>query len=412
MIQKKLLRTIDAITSRHFASNKEMMNEVLHSIVEDEQINVTDGRVWELNASNESYKLLFQTSKEATIDEDFTLPIKDYPVFDRISEERTILSEETNKILKKKGIYLYSASGVGNKVKINGKSYYQFLLALNSKEINDELRYTLSIVATVLTSKIRERNLSKSRKNLIAGLDKARELQKSILPEHEYLFHDYEVFGITIPSEIIGGDFFDYLKVGYDEERIGVAVGDAASHGISAAAEAMYISGAIRMASTFQLKISPMMFRLNNLINKIFSDDRFTSLFYGEFSTDKKGLLLYANAGHNPPMLYSAKTGEITMLDSTGPLLGPARNSKFETDSVNMDKGDVLVIYTDGIVESADADFEFYGEERLCKLIKENCNLKSKEITYKIIEDVEKFSTPNSKYQDDKSIVVVKKTDK
>lgn len=412
MIQKKLLRTIDAITSKKFSSNKEMMYEVLHSIVEDDDINVSDGRVWQLDASQECYKLMFQTGNQATIDDDFKLLIKDYTVFDRISEERTILSEETNEILKQKGIYLYSASGVGNKIKINGKSYYQYLLALNSKEINDELRYILNIVATVLTSKIRERSLHASRKNLIAGLDKARELQKSILPEHEFRFHDYEIFGITIPSDIIGGDFFDYLKVGYDEERIGIAVGDAASHGISAAAEAMYISGAIRMASTFQLKISPMMFRLNNLINKIFSDDRFSSLFYGELSTDKKGLFLYANGGHNPPIFYSADTAEITYLEPTGALLGPAPNSKYETDSINISYGDILVIYSDGIVEAANASFEFYGEERLCNLIKENYKLKPKEITYKIIDDVNKFSTPDSKYQDDKSVVVIKKIGK
>lgn len=412
MIQKKLYRTIDSITSKKFNSTKEMMNEVLHSIVENEEINVSDGRVWQLDAAEECYKLLFQTSNQSTIDENFRLEIKDYPIFERISEERTILSEETNEVLKKKGIILYSASGVGNKIKIRDKSYYQYLLALNSTEINDDLRYVLNLVATVLTSKIRERSLHASRKNLIAGLDKARELQKSILPEHEYSFHDYDIFGITIPSEIIGGDFFDYLKVGYDEERIGIAVGDAASHGISAAAEAMYISGAIRMASTFQLKISPMMFRLNNLINKIFSDDRFTSLFYGEVSTDKKGLFLYANGGHNPPILYSASADKVTYLEPTGPLLGPAPNSKYETDSINIDYGDILVIYTDGIVEAADEDFEFYGEERLCDLIKENHSLKPKEITYRIIDDVNSFSTPNSKYQDDKSIVVIKKTRK
>ncbi|MBU1096059.1 MAG: serine/threonine-protein phosphatase [Bacteroidetes bacterium] len=412
MLQKKLFKTIDAITSKNFSSNHEMLNEVLVRIVNDNEINVNGGRVWQLDANKKCYKILYQQGQVLKIENDFILYLNDYPLFELIAKERTILSKETNEILRSKGIYKFSASGVGKKINIGDKLYYQYLLALNSDNLDMELRYILNIVATVLTSKIRERSLSLSRKNLIADIDKARELQKSILPEHEYQFYDYDMFGVTVPSEIIGGDFFDYLKIGFDEERIGITVGDAASHGLSAAAEAMYISGALRMASTFQLKISPMMSRLNNLINKIFSDDRFTSLFYGELSTDKKGLFLYANGGHNPPIMYHSKTKKISLLEPTGPLLGPAPNSTYETDSINFEEGDILVIYSDGIVEAANENFDFYGGERLIKLIKDNSNLKPKEISYKILEDVTFFSTKQSKYQDDKTVLVIKRNNK
>ena len=175
-------------------------------------------------------------------------------------------------------------------------------MALNSDEIDEALRFTLNILATALTSQIKQSKYSVRAKTFKADLDKARELQKSILPEHEYRFHNYELFGITSPAEIVGGDFFDYLEVGDDNQRLGVVVGDAASKGVSAAAEAMYISGAIRMASSFEIKISPLMKRVNQLVNKIFADDKFASLFYGELSDDKGGLFLYANAGHNPPI--------------------------------------------------------------------------------------------------------------
>jgi sigma-B regulation protein RsbU (phosphoserine phosphatase) len=189
---------------------------------------------------------------------------------------------------------------------------------------------------------------------------------------------------------------------------LGIVVGDAASKGLGAAAEAMYISGALRMASTFQIKISLMLFRLNQLVNKIFSDDKFTTLFYGELSNDKKGLFLYANAGHNPPMFYDNKNNKITYLQPTGPLLGPAPNSRYETDSINFHKGDILVIYSDGIVESANEKYDFYGEERLQKIILENVNKTPKEITAVILNDVFKFSTNESQYQDDKTLVVIR----
>ncbi|MFC2139982.1 PP2C family protein-serine/threonine phosphatase, partial [Bacteroidota bacterium] len=187
------------------------------------------------------------------------------------------------------------------------------------------------------------------------------------------------------------------------------ALGDAASKGLGAAAEAMYISGAIRMASTFQIKISLIMYRINELINKIFSDDKFTSLFYGELSLDKKGLFLYANGGHNPPIFIRKKTKEVTYLESTGPLLGPAPHSKFETHSINFHEGDVLVIFSDGIVEAANNKYEFYEEERLTKVIRKSMNLTPKEIAYSILDDVIKFSTSESRYQDDRTVVVIKK---
>ncbi|MBU0558872.1 MAG: serine/threonine-protein phosphatase [Bacteroidetes bacterium] len=409
MIQKKLYRTLETVASKSFASEKELLVEILQQIVANEQVNVTGGRLWKLDLNVKGYKLIFQTGNVPKIKWDFVLKLKDYPIFNEITRQRTILANETNEELRKKGIFKYSASGVATKIKYNDQSYYEYLIAFNSDSVGDELRYTLNIVATLLTSKISERRISASRKYLIADLDKAKELQKSILPEHEYTFQNYEIFGVTLPAEILGGDYFDYLQIGNDEERLGITVGDAASKGISAAAEAMYISGAIRMASTFQMKISPMMFRLNNLINKIFSDDRFTTLFYGEISNDKKGLFLYANAGHNPPIFYSSAAKSISFLEPTGPLLGPAPNSKYETDSINFSAGDLLVIFTDGIVEAANEKFEFYGEQKLMELIKKNSQLSPKEICYLVIESVNKFATVNSKYQDDKTVVVIKR---
>jgi len=163
------------------------------------------------------------------------------------------------------------------------------------------------------------------------------------------------------------------------------------------------------MASTFQIKISEMMKRTNSLVNKIFSDDRFTTLFYGEISNDRKGLFLYANAGHNPPIFVSKTTKEVTYLTSTGPLIGPAPNSRFETDSMNFEPGDVLVIYSDGITEAADNEFEFYEEARLEKIILNSLDKSPKEIALNILDDVKDFSTNNSKYQDDKTIVVIKR---
>jgi sigma-B regulation protein RsbU (phosphoserine phosphatase) len=325
-----------------------------------------------------------------------------------IAKERTILRNETNVVLRRKGIFKYSASGVGDKLRINDKLYYEYLLALNSDEIDEEFRYTLNILATALTSQIKQRKYSIRAKNLRADLDKARELQKSILPEHEYRFHNYELFGITSPAEIVGGDFFDYLEVGDDNQRLGIVVGDAASKGVSAVAEAMYISGAIRMASSFEIKISPLMKRVNQLVNKIFADDKFASLFYGELSDDKGGLFLYANAGHNPPIFIRGNSNEILNLNPTGPVIGPTPHAKYSIENINFLKDDLLVIYSDGVIDSTDQDFNYYGEERFIDKLKSLKQRSVKEIAYSVLEDVIKFSK-KGKYNDDKSLVVIKR---
>ncbi len=408
MDQRKIYKTIESIASQKFNSETDMLVSVLNQIIEMEHILVNGGRIWKFNVDSGDYVLLYQTGNLESISSDFKVNIKDYPLFEQIAKERTILGNETNQILRQKGIFKYSASGVGSRVKYNGKPFYEYLLALNSENINEDLRITLSIIATALTSQIKQRRYSLRATTLKADLNKARELQKGILPEHEYKFHNYVIFGLSDPAEIVGGDFFDYLDIGSDGDFLGVALGDAASKGVSAAAEAMYISGALRMACSFDIKIAPLMKRMNSLVNKIFKDEKFASLFYGEFSTDKNGMFLYANAGHNPPMFVKADSDKITTLPSTGPVLGPSPTAKYIIDSINFSVNDVLLIYSDGVTDSANDKFEGYGENRLSKVLLKNKHLSPKEITYTIFDDVIKFSR-NGEYTDDKTIVVAKR---
>lgn len=407
MDQRRLYKTVETISSGNFSSDREMLIEVLNQIVLNEDIEINGGRIWHLNTDNASYNLLYQTGKVERIAENFALKISEYPIFDYIAKERTVLGNETNSVLREKGIFKYSVSGVGYKIKVDGKPYYEYLLALNSEEINDEFRLALNIISTALTSGVKQRSVASRADLMKADINKARELQKSILPEHEYNFHGYELYGITNPAEIVGGDFFDYLEIG-DEDKLAVTVGDAASKGVSASAEAMYISGALRMASNFEIKISPLMKRMNKLVNKIFADDKFASFFYGELSTEKSGLFLYSNAGHNPPIFVKKDSNNVTLLNPTGPVFGPTPNAKYSVESINILPGDLLFIYSDGVTDSADSKFNNYGEERLIKLLKKIKNKSAKEIAYTVLEDVIKFSKRGA-YSDDKTIVVIKR---
>lgn len=409
MIQKKLYRTLETVASKKFKNEKDLLVEILDQIVENSDIQIIGGRLWKLSKKNAQYELLHQTGNIVQIDNTFKLKLKENPIFEKISDDRTVLADETNHYLIEKGIFRYSASGVGDKRDVDGKGFYEYMIAVNSEDVDRELFYSLNVIATLLTSKIKDQRISNSQLLIINDLDEAKALQQSILPEHELEFNGYSLFGITVPAKIMSGDYFDYLDFGSESDRLGVIVGDAASKGMSAAAEAMYISGAIRMAVNFEIKISALLSKLNKIISQIFSDDRFTTLFYGEISNDEKGLFLYGNAGHNPPIFHSRRNDSIEYLGTTGPLLGPAPNSKYKTDSINFEIGDTLVIFSDGIVEAANTDFDFYEEKKLEKVIRANIDLTPKELTYKILEDVNKFSL-DGKYNDDKTIVVIKRS--
>jgi len=408
MYYRDLHQTIETITSKFFQTEMDMLVTVVRELVKQHEIQILGGRIWKFSFEKQGYELVYQTAKKSKINDDFILSISDYPLFDNLEKERTVLRTETNDFLKRKGISRYYASGVGNKLKNNGKKYYEYLLAFNSTNLTSEYKYSLNIIATVVTSKLKQWRSSKSERHLKADIDKARDLQKSILPQHEYPFHDFDLYGITYPAAIVGGDFFDYLEIGDGNDRLGIVLGDAASKGVAASAEAMYISGAVRMAMTFEIKIVTLMKRINTLVNKIFSDDKFSSFFYGELSSDKTGLFLYANAGHNPPFFYKRKENKIYYLNPTGPVLGPAPKANYTIDSILFEKGDVLLIYSDGMIDSADKSFEPFGERKIKTLLTENVHRSSKEIAALLIEAVVKYSEGGA-YNDDKTVVVIKK---
>jgi len=123
MDQKKLYKTVETIASQSFESEKDMLIAVLKQIVGQKETNITGGRIWQLNIQKEAYKLFYQTGNIERINPGFSLTLKGYPVFDLIARERTILGSETNAILRKKGIFKYSASGVGDKIKIHDNRF-------------------------------------------------------------------------------------------------------------------------------------------------------------------------------------------------------------------------------------------------------------------------------------------------
>ncbi len=408
MNQRQLFHAIEHVASKDYRSDEELLESVVREIANSDQIRIKGGRIWKLIPRKNAYILVRQLGKMKPLEENYAIKVSDYPDFVRIGNEKTLLSLEKNADLRKGGIMKYSATGVGDKVKVKGIPLYQYILSFNTEEEDQGLFDTLNVIGSAVTAVLRGRHALARTKQLEQDMDQAREIQRSILPEHEHKYGAFQLFGVSLPERVVGGDFFDYITAGEEGEWLGVAVGDAASKGLSAAVEALYVSGALKMGVELQTNMSSLVRKINNLVNSTFSDSRFVTLFYGEFTDGKSGLFLYVNAGHNPPMFYRKSTAEVTQLITTGPALGIAPNAKYGIGNVNFEKDDVLLLYTDGVSEASDSNFSLYGEEKLKKKLSEVASLEPKRICYEILDSVQRFSA-SSAYGDDKTIVVIKR---
>ncbi len=405
---RKLYRTIESFGSQKFESDEKLLEHALVEIVQNEEIKIRGGRLWKFDPKTGSYELLYQIGDIEQIRAKYRIKLKDYPLFLELPKVRTVLANENDQYLRKRGIFKYSATGVGEKLVWRGHTLFRYVIAFNSDELGEGITATLNIISAALSSVLRNKRIEQKAKVLERDLDKAREIQQSILPQHEIRFHSYESYGISIPERIVGGDFFDYLQLENDPERLAVVIGDATSKGISAAVEALYISGALRMGFEYQTKIAVLLSRVNKLLHKTFSEEHFVSLFYAELTNDKSGLIIYANCGHNMPILLRAESSQPEFLDATGQMLGPFPNEVFRTESTHMKKGDLLVLYTDGIPEAMNEQGEFYGENRLVQQLLQHRSKSPKEISQLVLEDVQVFNSSGAQ-SDDKTLVVIKR---
>jgi sigma-B regulation protein RsbU (phosphoserine phosphatase) len=304
---------------------------------------------------------------------------------------------------------MYAVAGVGSVLKIQNSSCYQYILGFHAPKFRTKFIDTVGIISSSVTLHLWQIENRRSQIEITKELNKASEIQRGLLPENQISFQGYDIYGVSEPAHIVGGDYFDYVKpaAGY-EERLGIIVSDAASKGLSAAVQALFVSGAIRMAMGFHTKISSLVARLNTLIHATFPYERFVTMFYCELLSSENGLVLYANAGHFPPIHYSFESQVFSDLQPTGGILGVIPGQHFQVENINMRIGDVLVISTDGITEAQNSDGEFIRDEQIKDVIRNSVDKSAREIAETLLRETEVFSQ-GSTYSDDKTLVVIKR---
>ncbi len=233
----------------------------------------------------------------------------------------------------------------------------------------------------------------------------ARNIQSSLLPTNLPVMEAVAVAGLWVPAHQIGGDYFDFIP--REQSCFDLIIADVSGHNIGSAlimAEARTFIHA-RVDSIKQP--STMLHELNRFFfDNMDCSDLFVTMFYVHYCPDKQ-LLSYSSAGHNQPVLWHKRQKKIEFLDADGMIFGIKPEVAFEQIQSQLEAGDILLLYTDGIVEAEDSDGEFFGAERLGKLLQEADDLEPQEIIDRILDQVRIF-TGLRHFIDDITLVVMK----
>lgn len=245
--------------------------------------------------------------------------------------------------------------------------------------------------------------------SLKGDLAVASEIQQAILPRVFPPFPEdadkIDIAASMTPAKDVGGDFYDFFRI--DEARIGFVIADVSGKGIPAAIFMAVSRTLIRAIGTRGESAAKCITEANKLLAQDSVDCMFVTVFYGIFNL-KTGEISYCNAGHNPPYLLK-RNGQVEALPmSQDPMVGAIEGIDYHEESLQMDKGDALVMFTDGVTEAMNLNFEEFGEERLEDTLEEVALHNCHQMVEAIKADVAAFAG-EAEQSDDITVMAIKR---
>jgi len=238
----------------------------------------------------------------------------------------------------------------------------------------------------------------------------ARDVQMSFLPAHIPITPGLDIASLCIPALNVGGDYFDFVKIA--PKKIGVVIGDVSGKGTRAAFYMTLVKGFLKALSRRVTSPAELLKELNILFFENAKRDAFISMAYGVFDAENKTLNL-ARSGHNPVIIYQKSADEIKVVKTEGLALGLEKGTLFnkmmQETRIEINTGDIILFYTDGLSEARNKLGEEFGEEKLYQSIIHNANNSAEKILHELFSEVKRFSRGQAQH-DDMSAVVVKVT--
>lgn len=241
---------------------------------------------------------------------------------------------------------------------------------------------------------------TKERERINRELEIAAELQKAMLPHYNIDAKELDLAGLSLPARQVGGDYFDYINE--EGDNIGFVIADATGKGLHSSIFMTNSKSIFKIMTTEETSPAEVIRRTNNLVISNIdtaSATMFATMFYGIYEK-KKMLFKYSNAGHNPPIFISGDGSSVKLLGSHGYPIGVSENQKYGESDIKMKSGDMIILYTDGVVEAVNDAGEEYGMNHLKEVCLSSIGLNAQEMVAKIKEDVFTFAGDQSQFDD------------
>ncbi len=241
------------------------------------------------------------------------------------------------------------------------------------------------------------------------------EIQSQLLPDYCPTIHGLDLAAHCRPALQLGGDYYDFmcLKTNISEKRKEKArwafvIGDVMGKGIPAGLLMTMLRGMLRAEVLTGLPPDRILHDLNQLaINDLDQSHRFVTLFYSDYDPRNRKLR-FANAAHNPPLLWKSSDQKIIRLDAEGFVLGLQKNAEYDCGEIKLNENDLVLYYTDGVTDTSNSLGQRFDEERLIKILTKLCKQShtSQEILNKIFKKLDDFTGQNRHLEDDASMVI------
>src|SRR5713226_2484368 len=246
--------------------------------------------------------------------------------------------------------------------------------------------------------------IQRQRDELLQDVELAAQVQRLFLPIGKPAIDGLEISGMMHPARDVGGDYYDYIPV--DAHTTQIVIADVSGKGVPAALLMSATAAAMRLEANRDRNMLQQVERLNTEIGAVSDPERYVTLLVAEIDTYKR-IIHYVNCGHNPALLFRAKTGTLTRMDSSCPPIGLSPDEICELASADLTGGDVLVFYTDGVTEAENRLGEEFGLERLSTVVRDGSSLSAEGLTVNIFNSAADFCGDVG-FHDDVTIVVVK----
>lgn len=243
-----------------------------------------------------------------------------------------------------------------------------------------------------------------SRKKLEQELALAEETQKSLLPQELPRVENLNIHAFSKPTRYVGGDFYDFALL--DSGELFGVLADVSGKGVSASLLSSMLLGCLEMQLRTGIAIHEAVNRLNRFLCEKSSASRFVTMFV--FTINSDGCGRYISAGHNPSYVFRAATGDIEELQSNNMIVGAFPFAGYEAAVIKLDKGDVLLAYSDGLTEAENPNGEMLGEERVKNVMRAEAPNGSKNLETKLLETIQNFIAGGSP-TDDITLIIVER---